>query len=101
MKGTEKQIKWASDIKAKIIEIIDALIADGERCAVNPEFAAMQSKIKAKLDALNDQKNAIENCETSWDIIDCFERVSNAKEFASRCRVHLPQNETQKRLLGR
>lgn len=107
MKGSEKQIKWATDIKINIIAIIDALIADGERCAINPKYAQMKPQIEEKLSGLRAQKAAIESCEYSWELIDCFEGISaNAPmekrigAFIARCRVHPPQNETQKKLLG-
>ena len=102
MKGTEKQIAWATDIKATIIDIINTLIADGERCAANPNFAAMQSQINAKMEALNAQKSAIESCDSAKDIIDCFSgiKAGDLKAFIARCRVHNPQNDTQKRILG-
>ena len=107
MKGTEKQIAWAEDIKAATAEAIMALIADGENCAANPKYAAMKGQIEAKIATLNAQLSALNACDTACDIIDCFSGISlrdplpaRIKAFAAACRVRLANNNTQRKLLA-
>ena len=101
MKGTEKQIAWAEEIKTATLEAIDRLIADGQQYAGNPKADALLAKLSSQRDAIN-------ACEYAADIIDCFASVKPYKPVEDRCkafiaasRVHLPQNKAQEKLLGK
>lgn len=104
MKGTEKQIAWAEDIKAAIIEGIDFTLAALEQERNNPKYAHL---VDSRIDQIRNQRAALISCDTAYDIIDCFSGVSNcrtpldkASAFASACRVIAGNNPTQRKLLG-
>lgn len=100
MRGTEKQIRWAEEIKAATLEAIDALIADGQNYIGNPKADALLVKLAA-------QREALEGCEYAGDVINCFMYVKasdpveeRCKMFASACKIKAPENDIQRKMLG-
>lgn len=101
MKGTEKQIKWAEEIKTATLEAIDKVIADGQKYAGTPKADALLNK-------LAEQREAVETCENAGDMIECFGCVkasdpigARCKAFAAACRVGSPNTPTQHKMLGK
>lgn len=66
MKGTEKQIKWAEEIKTKVTSTIDVMREYAKKTAPSEEALA---DANAKLDELIDNINA---CENAWNIINVY-----------------------------
>ena len=101
MKGTEKQIKWAEEIKTATLEAIDHLIIEGQEYKGNPKADALLSKLAG-------QREALETCEYAGDIIDCFRYIKatdgikeRCANFAAACKVFAANNPTQRKLLGK
>ena len=102
MKGTEKQIKWAEEIKAATIEAIDqGIIVVRQRMAGHPKANVVIAQMEG-------QREALIACDTAWDIIDCFSGVNPADPvdkrcaaFSAACRVRVAANDTQRKLLGK
>lgn len=100
MKGTEKQIAWAQEIKTATLEAIDKLIADGQKYKGNPKADALLAKLAA-------QREALEACEYAGDVIDCLRNVCPTESverrcqmFAAACKATYGNNPTQKKILG-
>ena len=101
MRGTEKQIKWAEEIKAATLEAIDKIITDGQKYAGTPKADALLEKLAA-------QREALKTCEYAGDIIDCFQYIdasapleARCKAFVAACRVNYPNTPAQKMMLGK
>ena len=102
MKGTEKQIKWAEEIKAATIEAIDqGIVVIRQRMAGHPKAEAVIAKMEG-------QREALIACDTASDIIDCFSGVKPADPiekrcaaFAAACNVRSANNDTQRKMLGK
>lgn len=74
MKGTEKQIIWAEDIKAttiKTIETMLAMTANDPRANTDAAKAA-RAKVTRALDA-------VKACEDAHDLIEVYQGVSSTK----------------------
>lgn len=101
MKGSEKQIKWAEDIKAATIEAIEQGInVIQSQMAGHPQTAAVVANLEA-------QKQALIECESAADIIDCFSGIKasdpvekRCNAFGAACRARKANNEMQRKLLG-
>lgn len=101
MKGTENQIKWAEEIKAATIETIDYVI----RCLRDGVRNQLSETLIAEL---QDQREALIACDNAVDIIYCFDSVQSsdallrrAEAFNAACRYRRPENDTQRKMLGR
>lgn len=77
------------------------MIAEGNKMPSNDKMNAVMSRL-AK------QKEAIETCEKDANMIDVYRGIrardtleERAREFGAIWRVHLPQNDEQRRMLGR
>ncbi len=73
MKGTEKQIAWAQDLKPLAIEAINegmkAFTADARYDASNPKHAAVVTLWNKRL-------ANIERCDKAWILIDAMQTLS-------------------------
>lgn len=101
MTGSEKQVSWAKDIQAATLETVDYLMAEMKKLPQNDQVGAVMSRL-AK------QKEAIENCEKAWNMIDVYSGIrardkieDRARAFSGIWRAHKPQNDEQSRMLGR
>lgn len=105
MKGTEKQIMWAEDIKSTVISTIDTMLEMAKKdpnCNTESVKSGMAKFLKAR--------DAMVNCENAHDIIEVYKTVSqrnsdaaNMKEIARiiRNRFGLQyETTTQQALIG-
>ena len=69
MKGTEKQIAWAEEIKARTIKTIDAAIAHLEG------MSAPAEKKAAAIAELNRRLDVVSRMQYAGDMIDGFKNV--------------------------
>jgi hypothetical protein len=103
MRGSEKQIKWASEISENIIRTMESVIAtiksDPQYDPQNPvhigNIAGCEAIIKA-----------VKSCEYAGDIIDCFKDIhfkgdiyNDFGEIRAVYRVTVPTSKGQKKLL--
>ena len=74
MKGSEKQIAWAEDIKATTIKTIEAMLAmTANDPRANTDAAkAVRAKVNRALDA-------VRACEDAGDLIEVYKGVSGSK----------------------
>lgn len=101
MKGTEKQIAWASEIKTATVEALEAGIEMIKvQMGSHPQASAVICKMEEQL------KSLIE-CDSAADIIDCFGGVKSSDPvekrcaaFTAACRARKANNDTQRKLLG-
>lgn len=92
MKGTEKQIAWANEIRANVIKSLEFIKAHSP--------ASVQAEAQKRIDRLN-EKNV-----DAGDIIDIFkdihfgaDEMKNAREVHAAYRVTLPYTSSGKYLL--
>lgn len=82
MKGTEKQIKWAEDIKAAVIKTIETMLtmtANDPRA--NTDAAkAVRAKVTRALDA-------VKACDNAHDLIEVYQGVSTANSERENLRL--------------
>lgn len=77
MRGSEKQLKWAEEIKAVIIPAMESIIAEGEKKDQSDERVATTLKqIKAR-------KNALETAEYAGDVISIYGDAAKGKDAQS------------------
>lgn len=67
MKGTEKQVSWAEDIKVTVINTIDAMLA-----ATANDPRANTDAAKAARAKFQRARNAVEACEIAADLIEVY-----------------------------
>lgn len=74
MKGSEKQIAWAEDIKATTIKTIETMLAmTANDPRANTDAAkAMRAKVNRALDA-------VKACENAGDLIEVYKGVGSSK----------------------
>ena len=100
MKGTEKQIKWASEISETVVAILKAAIEDfGTNYSNDQTTPAIINGLNSRIDAIN-------NAEYAGDIIALFKGVrktGDVRADASRLfaiyQVSVPANAGQKKIL--
>lgn len=74
MKGTEKQVSWAEDIKVTVINTIDAMLA---ATANDPRANSDAAKaIRAKFQRA---REAVEACEIAADLIEVYGRSVSSR----------------------
>jgi hypothetical protein len=96
MRGTEKQLSWATEIQQRVISIVETTIAEAKADPRNdPENPIVQANIKS-CEAIID---AVKSCESAGDMIDCFKSVRDFGDIISVYRVHVPKNAGQRKLL--
>lgn len=103
MKGTEKQIKWAEEIRANIIKTLERALCDlkNELPENDPQLAQILKVWDARIAALN-------TCEYADDIIELFKGVKftgdytvDSQKLMPVYRVSVGYTEGQKKLLCR
>lgn len=72
LQGTEKQIKWAEDIRSRIINELDLL----EKATIDFRTSVESKRIEQKNIIIN-AKNAIVNIEDSKELIEKYKDVLN------------------------
>ena len=74
MKGTEKQIVWAEDIKATVIKTIETMLAmtENDPRANTDAAKAARAKFVRALDA-------VKACDNAHDLIEVYQGVSSVK----------------------
>ena len=79
MKGTEKQIAWATEIQVKVVSAIHVMM-DGAKAqaAGHPEMADKLSKAMAAYDEL---LRKVTSCERAGDMIDVFRDVKDGSDW--------------------
>lgn len=94
MKGSEKQIAWAEELKEKAVDTFNHL-----KDADPSEDGKKQAEVMIE---------AIKNAEYAGDIISIFKYVNfngdwmhDIKEISSVYRVTVPETEGQKKILGK
>lgn len=100
MKGTNKQIAWATDIQANVIASLEQFILDIQSADVPEEIkAANIAGCRERIEALND-------AEYAGDIIDLFKDIrftgNNEKDFPKVRAVYIttrPNTAGQKKIL--
>lgn len=73
MKGSDKQIAWAMDIKNDCIKAIDEVLQEARK---DEKYNPNNPKVVAAEKLANDMRDAIENCVRSWDIIKYLSNVN-------------------------
>lgn len=79
MKGTEKQIKWAEDIKRTVLENLQNNIDRMEEHAEHFPY-----ELKAFKETKEEAEKAFEVCENASQIINMRDRFYNIIDFANR-----------------
>lgn len=74
MKGTEKQIAWAEDIKTTVIKTIEAMLA---MTANDPR--ANTDAAKAARAKVTRAMEAVKSCDNAHDLIEVYQGVSSTK----------------------
>jgi hypothetical protein len=103
MKGSEKQIVWATEIKENLIRTLETVVnrfkADPMFDPKNPIHTANLEALKARIDAAND-------CESAAAFIDCFGQIHfngdmdhDLAEILAVYRAHSPNAPAQHQLL--
>lgn len=103
MKGSEKQIKWATEISDNIIHTMENVIAtmknDPQYNPQNPAHLKGVSDCEAVI-------KAVQECEYAGDIIDCFKDIrfkgdvyNDFGEIRAVYNVTVPATAGQKKLL--
>lgn len=103
MKGTEKQIKWATEIQHNIIKTFEAVIAE-----ISP-YAESNQNVKANIDGIRLRMDLLTDDNVyAGDIIDLFKDIrfsGDCKEdfgsVSAVYRVRVPMTATAKALLAR
>jgi hypothetical protein len=101
MRGSEKQIKWASEISENIIHTMENVIA---AIKADPQFdPQIHTRNIAECETVI---KAVKSCEYAGDIIDCFKDIhfkgdvyEDFGEIRAVYRVTVPTTEGQKKLL--
>ncbi len=82
MKGTEKQIAWAEDIKRVVLTTIDNMLdatANDPR-ANNDKGRAVRAKFERA-------RNAVAACESAHDLIEVYQHIDTSANEASLMRA--------------
>ena len=74
MKGTEKQIKWAEDIKVTVIKTIETMLT---MTANDPR--AKTDAAKARVAKVTRALEAVKACDNASDLIEVYQGVSSTK----------------------
>ena len=100
MKGTEKQIAWATDIRANVIASFEKFIEDIK------VFDAPEEIKTANIAGCKERIEALNNAEYAGDIIDLFKDIrftgDNEKDFPKVMAVYnttRPNTDGQKKIL--
>ena len=82
MKGTEKQIAWAEDIKAAVINTIDTMLemASGDPRSNTEAAKAAQAKFRRARDM-------VASCENAHDLIEVYKGVSAKNSFQQNAKA--------------
>lgn len=104
MKGTEKQIKWAEDIKKVVVATLDRML---EMTANDPRANNERGRaVRAKFERA---RNAVAACEDAHDLIEVYQTVDTRANDASLMRMvgaavnnklKLDLTDSQKALIG-
>lgn len=100
MRGSEKQIKWASEIRCTVISIFEESIKEIEKQEKDPALMEKNiSGIKARIDAL-------ESAEYAGDIINLFRHINKTenlpqdfRRLISAYRVSVPCTDGERKIL--
>ncbi len=103
MKGTEKQVKWATEIRANIVKTFQSVIADfAPMAAANETVRKNIADIQVRIDLLNAESVH------AGDIIDLFRGIrfggdyrEDFEQVISVYRVATPTTAGQRAILGR
>mgnify|MGYP004498081403 FL=1 len=93
MKGSEKQINWAEDIKINVLAIIADAIAACESSNISDEQKA------SFIGQMNTVKFNVENVEYASELINVFARVKHTGEYkadikALKSAIRFDENKT-------
>ena len=100
MRGSEKQVKWASEIRRTVISIFEESIEEIRKQEKDPILMEKNiSGIKARIDAL-------ENAEYAGDIISLFRQIKKTdnlekdfRKLISVYRVSVPCTDGEREIL--
>lgn len=102
MKGSEKQIKWATDI----IETVTSILTDA-RVAIETEDAPADIKTAA-IQNINTKIDAIRSAENAADIINLFKGIrksgnvmADAQNVMAIYKVAAPMSAGERKILGK
>lgn len=100
MRGTEKQVAWATDIIGRVVPVLEQAAVDIQGMAGNAEIKA------ANIARLEQWITALENAEYSGDVIAIFGsvRLSGNQEqdfmkILSKYRTTYPETQGMKKIL--
>lgn len=77
MRGTEKQIAWATEITENVVAILEAFAAEMEKTAPNTEIKT------ANLNAIRARIDALKNAEYAGDVINLFKSIKRTGDLRS------------------
>lgn len=79
MKGTEKQITWATEIQINVVSALNTLINGAKAEAITrPEYADRLPAVLAQYEAIRDKVSA---CDRASDLIDVFKGVRGPQDW--------------------
>ena len=96
MKGTDKQVAWATEIRQNVVAILNQTIED-IKATNGPEVA-----VKKLIGEINDKITALNEAEYAGDIIDLFKGIkadSTPQKVFAVYNTRTPMTEGQKAIL--
>lgn len=100
MKGTEKQIAWATDIINKIVPVMEQTVVDIRNMAGNEEIkAANIAGFEQRIAALKDAEYAGDVISTFGDVRLSGNQQQDISKILAVYRVTLPETKGMKQIL--